>query len=341
MTGEGDYDRHSDHQARDAAGNRDLVASAATRVVPDPSKGAVVLADYGCAQGQSSNPLLRVAVERIRETHVDVPISIVHNDLLANDWATLFDTLRADDGYLSVPGGPITPLTSATSFYDPVTPHALVDVGMSFAAVQWLAEPGPAGTGSALYFDQLAGDARTAMADQAHADWTRFLGRRADELAPGGRMVVDMMGVGADGVAAGHDAWRLARAIADELVDEGALDRARLDAFVVPVYERTVDEARRPFGEAVGDRLALEHVTMSRSPSPATERYRRDGDAAALGRDFVGFFRAFSEPTLRDGLDLDGTALDELYRRLQARITASADEFAFVVHVLTIVLARR
>jgi hypothetical protein len=341
MTGEGDYDRHSDHQERDAAANRDLVASAAGRVVPDPSKGAVVLADYGCAQGRSSNPLLRVAVERIRDVDADVPVSVVHNDLLANDWATLFGNLRADDSYLSVPGGPITPLISATSFYEPVTPHALVDVGMSFAAVQWLAEPGPGGTGSELYFDQLTGDARTAMAEQAHADWTRFLQRRADELAPGGRMVVDMMGVGDDGVAAGHDAWQLARAVAEELVDEGALDRARLDAYVVPVYERTVDEARRPFGEAVGDRLALEHVGMAASASPASERYRRDRDAAALGRDFVGFFRAFSEPTLRAALDPDGTALDELYRRLQARITEAADEFAFVVHVLTIVLARR
>jgi hypothetical protein len=35
-----------------------------------------------------------------------------------------------------------------------------------------------------------------------------------------------MMGVGDDGVAAGHDAWQLARAVAEELVDEGALDRA-------------------------------------------------------------------------------------------------------------------
>lgn len=50
------------------------------------------------------------------------------------------------------------------------------------------------------------------MADRAHADWTEFLRRRADELAPGGRLVVNLMGILDGGTAAGHDVWGLARA---------------------------------------------------------------------------------------------------------------------------------
>jgi hypothetical protein len=340
MRGGGDYDRQSDYQARDAASHAALVAAAAARIVPDPAKGPVVLVDYGCAQGRVSNALLRVAIERIRDAHRDVPISVVHNDVLANDWATLFENLRAEDSYLRVPGGPITPLTAATSFYEPVTPRRLVDLGISFAAIQWLARPGPSGTGSALYFDQLEEPARATMADQAHADWTRFLERRGDELAPGGRMVFDMMGMGESGVAAGHDAWRHVRSIAEELVTEGALDGDRLDAYVMPVYERTVEEARRPFGEPVGRRLTSEHMTIADSVNPATERYRETGDAAAFARQFVGFFRAFSEPSLRAGLDAAGGAMDELYRRLEQHLTAKADDFVFTVHVLTGVMVR-
>jgi hypothetical protein len=340
MAGDGAYERHSDHQVRDARSHAAMIAAAAERIVADDAKGSLVLADYGCAQGGVSNALMRVAIERIRRTYPDVPISVIHNDVLANDWATLLKNLRDADGYLSVPGGPITPLISATSFYKPVTPRGLVDLGTSFAAIQWLGEPGPVNSGSALYFDQLEGTLRTDMARQAHADWTRFLELRADELAPGGRMVIDMMGMGEDGAAAGHDAWRHVRSIAEELVAEGLLEQERLDGYVIPVYERTLDEARLPFSQDVGQRLSLEHMSIADSPNPAAERYRETGDAPAFARGFVGFFRAFSEPSLRAGLDLTEGASDELYRRLEGRLIAEADDFAFTVHVLTAVYTR-
>ncbi len=339
MSGGGDYDRHSDHQRRDAASRAGLVVDAAERIVVE-TQAPVVLVDYGCGQGRTSNEIVRAAVETVRESHRDVPISVVHNDLLANDWATLVDDLRADDSYVRVPGGPIAPMICATSFYSPVVPPALVDLGVSFAALQWLSAPGPAGTGSALYFDQLTGPARAAMAARAHDDWTRFLELRADELSPGGRLVVDMMGVDGDGAAAGHDAWDEVRSICEDLVAEGALDRGRLDAYVIPIWERTLEEVRRPFAEDVGRRLELERLEIADSTSPASEEYRRSGDAAAFARDFVGFFRAFSEPSLRAALDLEGTVVDELYRRLETRLEANADDFRFVVHVVTAVITR-
>lgn len=339
MTGEGDYDRHSEGQQRDAAAHADLVADAARTIEPDPERDSVVIADYGCAQGRSSNTLLELAVDAVRERDLDVPITVVHNDLLANDWSTMLAYLRAPGSYLDVAGGPITPTISATSFYEPVVPAGIVDLGISFAAVQWLAEPGPAGTGSAIYFDQLQGASRAAMAAQAHEDWTRFLRLRSAELAPGGRIVLDMMGVDADGVAAGHDAWRLARSILEELVDEGRLDASRLDGYVIPVYERTIAEARRPFDEGSVDALVLEHLSMASSVVPPIEHYRESGDRASMAADLVGFFRAFSEPSLRAELDLADDAVEELYARLQERVAAEADDFAFTVNVLTMVVA--
>lgn len=341
MSGNSDYDKHSAAQTRDALSQADLVMAAAGQVVPQPAKGAVVLVDYGSAQGGVSVALMKAAIEQVRRHAPDVPISVVHNDVLSNDWATLFEHIGRLDGYLAVPGGPITPLASAASFYQPVLPAGLVDVGLSFAAIQWLDDPVVDGTGTALYFDQLGPDDRAAMASAAHADWSRFLELRADELAPGGRLVLDMMGVGDDGVAAGHDSWQLVRTIAEELVEEKALDRSRLDAYVMPIYERTLDEARRPFDGEVGRRLELERLELHPSTHPAVARYRTTGDAEALAEEFVGFFRAFSAPTLRAGLGLSAEALTELYRRLRSRIAAHADGFDFTVHVITAVVARR
>jgi salicylate 1-O-methyltransferase len=340
MEGGGAYDRHNEYQMRGALGHADLVAAAASEIVPDRARGSVVLVDYGCAQGKVSNPLIRTAIERLRRSHRDVPVHVYHNDLLANDWTTLFARLRSNESYLHVPGGPVTPLISATSFYQPVSPRGIVDLGLSFAAIQWLSVPGPRRCGSALYFDQLAGAARAQMTDQAHSDWTRFLALRADELATGGRLVIDMMGVPERGVAAGHQAWQLVRCVCEELASEGRLDAARLDDYVLPVYERSAKEARRPFEDAIGAQLRLEHLELVPVPNPYTQRYRNDGDAAALAAAFVEFFRAFSEPSLRDGLGLDDGAVEELYRRLASRVEVEADGFAFDVHALTMVISR-
>lgn len=341
MTGEGDYDQHSGGQRQDAASLVQLVVDAAARIEPDPARGTVVIADYGSAQGRASVPLVKSAIEQIRAHLGDVPIAVVHNDVLANDWTGLFANLRDGDSYLGVGGGPITPMTSACSFYEPVTPPGFVDLGMSFAALQWLADPGPGGTGDALYFDQLTGAAAGQMADQAHRDWTHLLSRRADELAPGARMVLDMMGRHDDGEATGHLAWTHVASIARELVEEGRLDPARLDSYVFPVYERTLDEVRRPFDGTIGDRLVLEHLALDDSVNPVWAAYQESRDLDAFAAGFVGFFRAFSEPSLVAALDPDGSALDELYRRLADAVRTSPDDFAFTIHVLSAVIAAK
>lgn len=112
-------------------------------------------------------------------------------------------------------------------------------------------------------------------------------------------------------------------------MSEGRLDPEQLDRYVIPVYERTVDEVKRPFGEAIGERLVLEHLDVGES-----------GDVAEDASDFVGFFRAFSQPSLRAALDPSGRALPELYRRLEERVASRGEDFSFVVHPLTLVIRR-
>ena len=340
MAGGGRYDRNSEAQARDAMSQVDLVAGAARRVAALAPE-AVVLADYGCAQGRVSNALIQSAIGEVRAADRDLPIMVIHNDLLSNDWAGLFSRLAGPDAYTATPGGPITPLASATSFFEPVAPPGSVHLALSFAAVQWLSAPGPAQTGPALFFDQLGDEARARMAAQAHDDWRRFLSLRADELAPGAVVVLDMMGRHEDGPATAHDLWAIVADACEEAVGEGLVERARRDAFVMPLYERTLTEVRRPFDEDVGARLRLEHLAIADAPHPATERYADDRDAAALARQMTGFLRAFSEPTLRAALSLDDPALDALYRRVEERIRDDAERFSFVVHPITAVVARR
>jgi len=341
MMPDGFYDENSAYQMRGALSDAELVAHLAGELAPSRAKGMIVIADYGCAQGRASSALIQLAIDRLRAHEPEMPIAVYHNDQLGNDWAVLFDRLRDQRSYLHSPGGPITPLVSATSFYNPVTPPGLVDLGMSFAAAQWLSQPGPRGCGSALYFDQLDGAARAEMAGQALHDWTRFLALRAQELAPGARLIVNMMGVPSGGTAAGHALWRHLRAVCSDMAAEGKLDRARVNDYVIPIYERTLDEVRRPFDDEIGQRLQLESLSLHAIANPATERYRDDGDPSAFAREFTGFVRAWSEPSLREAFSAGDAVLAELYQRLESRLRDTAADFVFEVHAICAVIRRR
>jgi hypothetical protein len=336
MESHGEYDRHSQYQLNASRGYPELVRRAA-EAATGATEGHALLVDYGAAQGRVSTPLIREAVEAVREHDRELPVFVCHNDQPSNDWAGLFDRLRTEASYLDVPGGPITPMASATSFYEPVVPRGTATLGISFAAAQWLGSPGPTDGGTALYFDQLEGAARDRMAEQAHHDWVRFLSLRADELADGGRLVLDMMGVGHDGVAAGHELWQRIRAICEELVAEGRLDADRLEAYVIPVYERTVAEALRPFDEELSGRLTLEGHDLREVPDPFTEQYRQDGDAEAFADTFAAFVRAFAAPSLREGLGLGPEVVDDVFDRLRQGLVPDAATFRFDVRPLVVV----
>lgn len=339
MTGHGDYDAHSDHQAHDADAQHARVAALAQAIdIGDQ----VVIADYGCGQGRVSTPMVAAAIGAVRSRDRDVPVFVVHNDVIENDWATLFGHLRSAGTYLDTPGGSITPTASAISFYEPVAPSGVVDLGVSVAAAQWLSQPGFEGLTTAVYFDQLAGDEHAAMVRQADHDWVRFLSARSVELTPGGRLLVGLMAVGPSGVAAGHDAWRHFSAVLADLADAGHVDADRLTNFTFPVYERTIAELRRPFDDGVvDDRLVLDDITLTSSLSPAIAAYRDGVGATAAAEAFVGFFRAFSEPTVSAGLGVDASTLDAAYRRLTEVLASSMDEFDFTVNVATLVVRRR
>lgn len=341
MTPSGDYDDNSGYQEEGARTEEQLVVDAAAAIPIEEPRPEILIADYGCAQGRVSKRLIGLAIDRIRAANTEVPITVCHNDVLENDWGTLLRSLAAPDAYPHRSGGPIRPTIAATSFFERVTRPGIVDLGLSFAAAQWLREPGPRDAGTAIYFSQLTGAAHAAMAAQAHRDWTRFLDRRADELAPTGQLVVNMMHVPDGKVAAGDQVWGYVREICEAMADDGHIDRSRLDEYVFPVWERSTEEVMRPFSEELGERLVVDRVVVAPVPDPMAAAFAKDGDAQRYADSVCGFFRAFSEPTLRVGLGLDDGSADDLYARVSERIRGDAGRFSFAVNAITVVSRRR
>ncbi len=357
MKGGGYYDDHSEYQRSVAATGAALIEECVAAIPMPPTGRAVVMIDYGASTGANSLASVRAAVEAVRRRNADQPVAAFHNDLPTNDWNQLFANLASrPDSYLRLDGPPVLPLASAISFFDPAVPPASAHLGVSFSAVHWLRSQPSVTVPEGLYFCEATGAARSELAAQADADWTAFLSARAADLAPGGRLLVQMVGSKVEPSGETRvTAQKLLRAmheVARELVAAGKLDAHAVDRYLLAVYARTPEEARGPFerrGSAVVDAFHVETIRTDRVANPYVDRWRADGDSAEYGRSYAAFVRGFTESSLRDHLFKPGVTagndpkqvLDEYFARLTSRFTADPEAGAFEDWTLTVVVTRR
>src|SRR5919199_2406262 len=195
MRADGFYDAHSEYQRRVVEGG----AAAIERAVGSLDLGAIdaaalAIVDYGAGTGANSVRAVRTAIAAIRSRSFGVPIVAIHNDLPTSDFGAL-RLAAEDDGYRRIEGGPIYSMAAAGSFFDQVVPDASVRIGMCSNAAHWYREQPRVGEFDGMYFSEARGEQRERLAAQAAADWTRFLTARSNELAPGGRLLVQGISV--------------------------------------------------------------------------------------------------------------------------------------------------
>jgi hypothetical protein len=93
--------------------------------------------------------------------------------------------------------------------------------------------------------------------------------------------------------------------------------------------------------------FTIEVARIDAVPNPYLDKWRTNKDGAAYGRAYAAFVRGFTESSLREHLFGPGTrrgtpedAIDEYFRRLEARFAADPEADAFEDWTLTVVLAR-
>ncbi len=350
-----DYDDHSQYQRAVADTAATLIAQCVD-AVPVTHDKTFVVSDYGSSTGANSISAVRTAIETARHRDPDRPVVAIHNDLPTNDWNQLFRNLTSSpESYLQLSGRPVLPLVSAVSFFLPAAPAGLVHLGVSFSAAHWLREQPSVAVPDGFYFCEAKGEARATLAREADADWTAFLDARASDLAPGGRLLVQMVGSepGADGGEPNVTARKLLRAMAEVAADmahDGILDRGAVERYVLPVYARTVDEVRMPLaraGSPAHDAFTEIECRTDSVANPYFTKWLSDHDSSAYATSYAAFVRGFTESSLRDhlfgpgatGADLD-SAIDQYFTRLTARFETDPERDRFEDWTLTVVLAR-
>lgn len=277
MKGDGFYDQHSQVQEQFILSSQDLLDEAA-RQVP-LTDGPLGLADLGCSEGKNSLMLMRRLTQLMRQ-RTQQPLIITHNDLPANNWNGFFRNLTSY--------GPNTWVqANATSFFQPVVPPGTLHIACCYSAVHWLSQvpsvPNPKG----VLFALMEPKSRELLAAQAARDWEAFLKARAEELVPGGRLVL-VSGGNKDGDVAGIKMYRLLDQI---------LHKLGHPPFVMPIYYRSEREIRDPL-ERCG--FQMEHFRIQHLTTPFAEQLKVDGDRSTYARAATSFVRAWMEPLLPD-----------------------------------------
>jgi SAM dependent carboxyl methyltransferase len=349
-----DYDRNSSAQQRIVRLNWDRIRGLIERLGQVEPELKIV--DYGCGPGTSAIEAVAPAVEAYRARFPEAPIAVCHADQPGNDWNALFALATGPSGYCH-DAKAVRTEAAIGSFYDPMAAAGTVALGLCFVASHWSSHAVRLHAPGTVWFADLTGSARAEMAALAQADWTRFLHCRALELRRGGFLLVATLGAVRDGseingtAASGRGIYRAVQRVAQEMADDGLIDRATLDGFVFGLWFMTESEARAPFESdpALARSFAIEEISVEPAPVNQADIFAQSiGDPAAYARLYVGYTRAFADSTLRTQLfepSADNAAAadrlaQEFYRRLESLYREHPEKYACEVWNLTVVLRR-
>ncbi|MHA1573451.1 MAG: hypothetical protein ACTSX8_05605 [Alphaproteobacteria bacterium] len=340
MIGGGFYNRHSAPQANALAHVLPWLVEAAATIDLAPVPQAVTLADFGCSEGQNSIKVMNAVLPVLR-SRTDRPLVTIHSDLPTNDFSEALLALRpegqsvfGDDAYSAILGG---------SMFDQLLPPRSVHIAMTFNAVGFLSRrpldrlPGyilPNGPSALRNVGTVTEAERYAFADQARVDLESFLGARAIELVPGGKLLVQVFGVG--------DEHRTCDGIYDVLNDavlkavaSGEIDRATYEAYYQPVYFRTLEELLAPLEPGAGacaDWFSVDRAECYEVPVPFVEELIQSGDVMAYASAYTRFLRAFTAPVLSLALGDNPKAdaiVDDVFGTVEQLLTKHPERYRF------------
>ncbi|MBO7940050.1 hypothetical protein [Streptomyces antibioticus] len=320
------YGRHSAAQhagLRAAVGLLDRALAAAP--VPADDR-AFRVADLGCASGTNAMEPMARTVAAVRARRPGTPVWVTHTDIPANDFGALFATLTGPSSYTRVPG--VHACAQARSFFEPLFPPGELHLAWSSIAVHWLSRV-PLPIAGHIYGSRARGAAREALRGQSARDWDVFLSHRADELAPGGQLVVVGGAATDDGLSGAEGLFDLAVEELTALVDQGMLTGEQVAAMTVPTWNRTTAEFTAPLlSGPFRDRFRLEEGEFVVLDDPMWERYTADGDLEAYADEVAASFMAAFGPSLFSGVPESAAAAARFTEGLTARVRDRPDEGA-------------
>jgi cyclopropane-fatty-acyl-phospholipid synthase len=353
MKGAGYYDQHSAAQLSSIQALQDWVDDAVANVpLPDPAQAVTVL-DLGCSEGRNAICVMASIVEGLRR-RIGQPVQTIYSDLASNNFNQLFANLE-EARRAGLLGAGVYTAAVGGSFYGPLLPPGTVHLATSFNAIQWLDQLPPVPLPDGVVYRRphpprpgLSAPPKvtSAFRRQAEQDLVRFLECRAEELVPGGKLLLASPG-DTDQARVGDGIFDLLNDACLDLVADGRLRREHYERLTMPVYFRTLDELLAPLerkDSPVRGAFAVERAEVLEAPAPFLVEFRRGGDVAAYAGAYTGFLRAITETVVRAALNQpvgEAVIVEGLYERIHARLLAEPERYLWRYILVAALLTRR
>jgi hypothetical protein len=343
MKGGGFYDAHSKEQ-RAAL---DVFLPWLERAVgglrePTNAKNEWALMDIGSSEGGNAIYAMNRVIAVLRQNS-QLPVRVFFDDLPTNDFNHLFANLFSQNG-AAFSDPEVFPAAIAGSAFSRLMPPGSLDVVTTFNAIGFLEKkpdaplpnyilpmgPGPRAPRDGVSVTEAE---REPFRLQAAEDLRRFYLARAEELASGGKLLVQVFGRD-ETHSTSHGIYDvLSDAILDQ-VEAGRLPKKAYERLVFPIYFRTLEELVAPLKTdgTLKSAIRIDNLKTREVPVPFNSALAATGDRAAWAKNYAGFLRAFTESILVAALPDDAIkakTVEQIYQRVEERLTADPSRYEF------------
>ncbi|KAL9374994.1 hypothetical protein Peur_031873 [Populus x canadensis] len=209
-----------------------------------PSSDTFRIVDMGCSAGPNTFFAVQNVLEAVEKKYQREELDrcrlpefqVFFNDHSSNDFNTLFTSLPPNRNYYvaGVPG----------SFHVRLFPEASLHIVISSYAIQWISHipkelvdrSSPAWNKGRTYYAHAGAETIKAYADQFAKDMDNFFHFRAQEVVPGGMVLLTIPGGRLDYQILSNTLYDLLESTIVDLAKKGIISEEKLDSFNVPQY---------------------------------------------------------------------------------------------------------
>jgi len=331
MQGDGIYASVSDGPRAVVNGLTNQVVASAFETGHVGRSHPFVFADFGSADGLIAQDLITSLVSAIRRETSTQPISIHATDLPTADFRPLFARLASADSYLSTFDN-VFASSCGLSFFQPLFPPNGLHLGFSASAMHYLSAV-PASLKAKLHSANATGAEVDQYKEQASTDWEAIVMSRSAELAPGGRMIIALLGIDEEGRhlgnTDGHNLFAVYEELWQGLARDGYITADEFETAVFQQHYRTKDEIEKPFiNNGIAKRAGCSLVSLRSQVvgCPFRNKWLKTNDDQSFARRFVATHRSWTSTVFENALknrrdpNERSAIINLLYKRYEEKV---------------------
>ena len=254
MKGEGYYSQKT-LGAKNAIDKTQSIIESALKVIPKTD--ILKMADYGSADGGTSQEMWFNIIEKIKNSGDERQIEILYTDLASNDFSVLFRMMQGMQGNLDFAYqkkfSNIFVHGCGTGFHEQLMANNTLSLGFSATAMHYVSER-PCLINDHVHMVGSNEEEKQKFKNQALKDWETILLNRSRELISGGRFICINFGIDEVGRylgnTGGHNMFNNFTKHWKNLEKDGVITNEEFVNATFTQHYRTLDEFRKPFDDA-------------------------------------------------------------------------------------------